>query len=166
MTGTATRYAIPVLQGSDRVNQTPQWTADVATKLAEVMDGGSLAPTFQGTWRQYHTPGLYQVSLEIDNAARRVHVVGFAEHQGSPLTLGSTPTAVWSVPGIASLNPAAEVAGMTWGTGGWVRWIITSGAPSSGPTLSILSPGANFGTQHPYSSGDFLSMASITWRYP
>jgi hypothetical protein len=29
-----------------------------------------------------------------------------------------------------------------------------------------MSPGANFGTQHPYASGDILSMASITWRYP
>jgi hypothetical protein len=165
MTGTATRYNIPVLQGSDRVNQTPQWTADVATKLAGIMDGGSVTPTFEGTWRQYHTPGTYQVSLEIDNAARRVHVVGFAEHQGPPLTLGTTPVPVWSLPANPSLNPVASVTGMTWGTGGWVRWLIELGG-TAGPTLSIMSPGANFGTQHAYASGDILSMASITWRYP
>jgi hypothetical protein len=165
MTSTATRYAIPTLVGSDRVNQTPQWTADVATKLATIMDGGSVPPTFQGTWRQYHTPGTYQVSLEIDNAARRVHVVGLAEHQGTPLTLTATPTAVWSVPASPTLNPAVTVTGMTWGSGGWVRWILDPGG-TAGPTLSIMSPGANFGTQHAYASGDILSMASITWRYP
>jgi hypothetical protein len=164
MTGTATRYAIPTLVGSDRVNQTPQWTAAVATKLATLMDGGAVAPTFQGTWRQYHAPGTYQVSLEIDNAARRVHVVGLAEHQGSPITLGSTPVPVWTTDWATSLNPGADVTGMTWGTGGWVRWIIAPG--TNGPTLSIMSPGANFGTQHAYASGDVLSMASITWRYP
>jgi hypothetical protein len=164
MTGTATRYQIPILAGSDRVNETPQWTVDIATKLAAVMDGGAVAPTFQGTWRQYHTPGTYQVSLEIDNAARRVHVVGFAEHQGTPITLGSTPVPVWVASGVTSLNPTADVTGMTWGTGGWVRWIIEPG--TGGPTLSIMSPGASFGTQHPYGSGDLVSMASITWRYP
>jgi hypothetical protein len=164
MPGTASRYQIPTLVPADRVNQTPQWTGDVATRLATIMDGGSVAPTFQGTWRQYHTPGTYQVSLEIDNAVRRVHVVGLAEHQGSPLTLGTTPIPMWSVPGSTSLNPAASVTGMTWGTGGWVRWIIEAG--TGGPTLSIMSPGANFGTQHPYGSGDLVSMASITWRYP
>lgn len=163
MTGTGP-YGIPILQGSDLVNQTPQWTADVATKLGTIMDGGTAAPTFQGAWRQYHTPGTYQVSLEIDNAARRVHVVGLAEHQGSPLTLGTTPVPVWSITTGTSLNPAARVTGMTWGTGGWVRWIIEAG--TGGPTLSVMSPGANFGTQHPYGSGDLLSMASITWRYP
>jgi hypothetical protein len=165
MTGTATRYAIPTLVGSDLVNQTPQWTADVATKLATIMDGGAVAPTFQGTWRQYHTPGTYQVSLEIDNAARRVHVVGLAEHQGTPLTLTSTPTVVWTIPASPTLNPSVTVTGMTWGSGGWVRWIIDPGG-TAGPTLSVMSPGANFGTQHPYASGDILSMASITWRYP
>jgi hypothetical protein len=164
MTSTATRYDIPVLQGSDRVNQTPQWTADVATRLATVMDGRRVAPAFQGTWRQFHTPDTYQVSLEIDNAARRVHVVGFAEHQGAPITLDSTPVPVWVASGSASLNPADMVTGMTWGTGGWVRWLLQTG--TNGPTLSIMSPGANFGTQHPYGSGDFVSMASITWRYP
>jgi hypothetical protein len=164
MAGTATRYQIPVLQGSDRVNQTPQWTADVATKLAGLMDGGHLAPVFQGTWRQYHSPGTYQVSLEIDNAARRVHVVGLAEHQGSPLTLGTTPVPVWSIVSGTSLNPVGDTTGMTWGTGGWVRWIVQP--TDTGLTLAVMSPGANFGTQHPYASGDLLSMASITWRYP
>jgi hypothetical protein len=164
MTGTATRYNIPTLVGSDRVNQTPQWTADVATKLATIMDGGSRAPTFVGTWRQYHTPGTYQVTLEIDNAARRVYVVGFAEHQGTPITLTSTPVQVWTNNAATSLNPATSATGMTWGTGGWVRWIVEAG--TGGPTLSIMSPGANFGTQHPYGSGDLVSMASITWRYP
>jgi hypothetical protein len=165
MTGTATRYLLPVLQGSDRVNQTPQWTADVATKLAGIMDGGDVEPTFAGTWRQYPNVGVYQVRLELDSAARRVHVVGLAQHQGGPLTLGSTPIPVWSVPASPTLNPTSAVTGMTWGTGGWVRWIVEPGG-TAGPTLSVMSPGANFGTQHAYASGDVLSMASITWRYP
>jgi hypothetical protein len=165
MTGTATRYVIPTLVGSDRVNQTPQWTADVAARLGALMDGSSVAPNFLGGWRQYQTPGTYQVTLEMDLAQRRVHVVGFTEHQGTPLTLGSTPVPVWEMPVSAFLNPAGIVTGMTWGTGGWVRWIIEPGG-TAGPTLSIMSPGANFGTQHPYGSGGLVSMASITWRYP
>lgn len=165
MTGTATRYQIPVLQGSDRVNQTPQWTADVATKLAGIMDGATLTPTFAANWHQYSSAGVYQVAIELDSAARRVHVIGLAQHQGSPMTLGSTLVPVWSLPTTATLNPVAEVTGMTWGSGGWVRWVVTPGG-TAGPTLNILSPGASFGTQHPYDAQGIVSMASITWRYP
>jgi hypothetical protein len=166
MTGTATRYAIPTLVGSDRVNQTPQWTADVATKLATIMDGGAVTPTFGAGWRQYNNPPtVYQVRVEIDSAARRCHVVGFAEHQGGGLTLGTTLVPVWSLPGSPSLNPVGSVTGMTWGTGGWVRWIVEPGG-TAGPTLSIMSPGASFGAQHPYDAQGIVSMASITWRYP
>jgi hypothetical protein len=161
MTGTAGSFAIPVLQGSDRVNQTPQWTSDVATRLSTIMDGAVLTPTFDAGWRTYHAG--YAVTVELDSAAKRAHVVGLAERAGSPITLGATPVEVWSLPANSSWNPPMPVMGITWGLGGWVRWNITPGT-TGGPVLTVQAAPANLGAQHPYNNADYIAMAGITWR--
>jgi hypothetical protein len=160
MTGTAGSFAIPILQGSDRVNQTPQWTVDVATRLSAVMDGATVTPVFLPGWRQYAAG--WAVTIELDSAAKRAHVVGLAERQGSAITLGSTPVDVWQMRGSPSWNPVSPVIGHTWGVGGWVRWNITP--DPLGPILSVQAPPANLGAQHPYNNGDYITMAGITWR--
>jgi hypothetical protein len=160
MTGTAGSFAIPILQGSDRVNQTPQWTSDVATRLSTIMDGAVLHPTFSSGWRTYSSG--WAVAVEVDSAAKRAHAIGLAEHAGAGITLGSTPVEVWSLPGSPSWNPPMPVMGITWGIGGWVRWNVNPGP--TGPILSVQAAPPNLGAQHPYNNGDYIAMAGITWR--
>jgi hypothetical protein len=161
MPGTSGPFAIPILQGSDRVNQTPQWTVDVATRLSVLMDGASLTPTFDPGWRTYH--GGFNVQVELDPVAKRAHVIGLVERAGGPITLTDTPVELWSLPTTPSWNPAMPVMGITWGVGGWVRWNIVPGT-TGGPSLTVQAAPAHLGTQAAYQNQGYIAMAGISWR--